>query len=114
MEQTPYRQVRVTGGFNTFDFAYPLQPGESLETPAFYGGFSDAGFGGASRLLHHFERDEILPGGLTSRARPVLYNSWEATEFNVTEAGQKQLADKRRQARRRALRHGRRLVRQAQ
>jgi alpha-galactosidase len=26
--------------------------------------------------------------------RPVLYNSWEATEFNVSEAGQKELADK--------------------
>ncbi len=24
IEQTPYRQVRVTGGFNTFDFSYPL------------------------------------------------------------------------------------------
>ena len=34
VEQTPYRQVRVTGGFNTFDFAYPLKPGETLETPA--------------------------------------------------------------------------------
>lgn len=92
VEQTPYRQVRVTGGFNSFDFAYPLKPGEQLETPAFYGGFSDEGFGGASRLLHRFEREEILPGGTSSRLRPVLYNSWEATTFNVTEAGQKQLA----------------------
>ena len=89
VEQTPYQQVRVTGGFNTFDFAYPLQPGESLETPPFYGGFSADGFGGASRLLHRFEREEILPGGLPRRLRPVLYNSWEATTFNVNEAGQK-------------------------
>ncbi len=94
VEQTPYRQVRVTGGYNTFDFAYPLNPGESLDTPAFYGGFSPDGFGGASRMLHRFERERILPGGVQSRLRPVLYNSWEATEFNVTEAGQKQLADK--------------------
>jgi alpha-galactosidase len=92
VEQTPYRQVRVTGGFNSFDFSYPLKPGEQLETPAFYGGFSDDGFGGASRLLHRFEREEILPGGTSSRLRPVLYNSWEATTFNVSEAGQKQLA----------------------
>jgi alpha-galactosidase len=92
VEQTPYRQVRVTGGLNTFDFAYPLKPGETLDTPAFYGGFSTDGFGGASRLMHRFEREEILPGGLSSRTRPVLYNSWEATGFNVTEAGQKQLA----------------------
>lgn len=94
VEQTPYRQVRVTGGYNTFDFAYPLEPGESLDTPAFYGGFSSSGLGRASRMLHRFERERILPGGVQSRLRPVLYNSWEATEFNVTEAGQKQLADK--------------------
>jgi alpha-galactosidase len=94
VEQTPYRQVRVTGGFNSFDFSYPLKPGESLDTPAFYGGFSAAGFGGASRTLHRFERERILPGGAGARLRPVLYNSWEATEFDVDEAGQKALAGK--------------------
>jgi alpha-galactosidase len=94
VEQTPYRQVRVTGGFNSFDFAYPLKPGESLDTPPFYAGFSGNGFGGASRLLHRFEREQILPGGATSRLRPVLYNSWEATTFHVDEAGQTALADK--------------------
>jgi alpha-galactosidase len=100
VEQTPYRQVRVTGGFNSFDFAYPLKPGESLETPPFYAGFSVSGFGGASRTMHRFEREQILPGGsvlpggATSRLRPVLYNSWEATTFNVDEAGQTALADK--------------------
>lgn len=94
VEQTPYRQVRVTGGLNTFDFAYPLKPGESLETPVFYAGFSQGGFGGASRLLHRFEREQVLPGGLSSRVRPVLYNSWEATQFGVNEPGQKLLAEK--------------------
>jgi len=94
VEQTPYRQVRVTGGLNTFDFAYPLKPGESLDTPQFFAGFSAAGFGGASRLLHRFEREKILPGGAGARVRPVLYNSWEATTFNVNEDGQKLLAEK--------------------
>ena len=94
VEQTPYRQVRVTGGFNPFDFAYLLKPGESLETPDFFAGLSEMGFGGASRLLHRFEREQVLPGGAQSRLRPVLYNSWEATTFNVTEAGQKALAEK--------------------
>jgi alpha-galactosidase len=94
VEQTAYRQVRVTGGFNSFDFAWPLKPGEALETPEFYGGFSAGGFGGASRLLHRFERDRILPGGAAARLRPVLYNSWEATGFDVGEAGQKALAAK--------------------
>ena len=92
IEQTSHQQVRVTGGFNTFDFAYPLKPGESLETPPFYGGFTDLGFGEASRILHRFERAEILPDRASPRPRPVLYNSWEATEFHVNEEGQRQLA----------------------
>lgn len=94
VEQTPYRQVRITGGFNSFDFAYPLKPGESLETPQFFGGYSEHGFGEASRLLHNLERANIEPRGLKARPRPVLYNSWEATEFNVSEKGQEELADK--------------------
>ena len=94
VEQTPYRQVRVTGGFNTFDFAYQLKPGETLETPKFYGGFAENGFGEASRLLANLERAKIAPHGENARLRPVLYNSWEATEFNVTEEGQKELAAK--------------------
>lgn len=94
VEQTPHQQVRVTGGYNTFDFSYKLAPNESLPTPPFYGGFTDRGFGEASRLLHRFEREQILPGGANSRLRPVLYNSWEATGFNVNEAGQIQLAEK--------------------
>lgn len=90
----PAHQVRVTGGYNDFDFSWPLAPGESLSTPPYYGGFSSQGFGEASRLLHRFERDEILPDRAHPRVRPVLYNSWEATEFNVSEAGQKALAEK--------------------
>ena len=94
VEETPANQVRVTGGFNDFDFGYPLKPGESLETPAFYGGFTDRGFGESSRIMHAFERQQILPDHAAPHPRPVLYNSWEATTFDVNEAGQKQLADK--------------------
>jgi alpha-galactosidase len=94
VEQTPYGQVRVTGGLNSFDFSYPLRPGESLDTPPFFGGFSASGFGTASRMMHRFTREQILPGGATSRLRPVLYNSWEATTFGVNEQGQKDLATK--------------------
>jgi alpha-galactosidase len=88
------QQVRVTGGFNPFDFGYRLKPGDQLETPPFYAGFTNGGMGGASRMLHRFERQSILPGGESARLRPVLYNSWEATEFDVSEAGQLALAEK--------------------
>ena len=85
--------VRVTGGYNPFDFSYRLKPGERLTTPAFHLGFSDQGFGGASRQFHRYQRAKILPGAPHTRVRPVLYNSWEATEFAVDEAGQMALAE---------------------
>ena len=94
IERTASGQCRVVGGFNPFDFGYRLAPGETLQTPPFYAGFTDAGRGEASRMLHRFQLERILPGGPHPRVRPVLYNSWEATEFNVDEAGQMVLAEK--------------------
>ena len=94
IEETQFDFVRVTGGFNPFDFGYQLKPGEHLETPVFYAGYSNHGLGGASRLLDHFEIAHILPHAPNPRPRPVIYNSWEATEFNVDEAGQVALAEK--------------------
>jgi len=32
------RRIRVTGGYNPFDFSYRLAPGESLDTPVFFAG----------------------------------------------------------------------------
>ena len=94
VEQDQLQQVRVTGGFNSFDFGYRLQKGEHLQTPYFYGGYSSHGIGGASRLLHRFEIDSVLPHAPNPKLRPVLYNSWEATGFHVDEAGQMELAEK--------------------
>jgi alpha-galactosidase len=86
-------RVRVTGGYNPFDFSYRLAPGESLDTPVFFAGYTSGGLGEVSRLLHRFELTHILPQSPHPRARPVLYNSWEATEFKVDEAGQVKLAE---------------------
>jgi len=106
VERDQLDAVRVTGGFNPFDFGYVLQPGKTLETPVFYGGYSAHGLGGASRLLHHFELAHVLPNPRSTagangaplprspKPRPVIYNSWEATEFRVNEAGQMALAEK--------------------
>lgn len=100
VEQDQLDAIRVTGGFNPFDFGYVLHPGQRLDTPIFYGGYSAHGLGGASRLLHHFEIAHILPDrkgegeDAAPKPRPVIYNSWEATEMNVSEAGQIALAEK--------------------
>jgi alpha-galactosidase len=94
VEQDQVQQVRLTGGPNSFDFGYRLAAGEHFETPYFYAGYSHDGIGGASRLLHRFELASILPHAPGPKLRPVLYNSWEATGFNVDEAGQEDLAEK--------------------
>ena len=94
VEQDTLDTVRVTGGFNPFDFGYPLKPGEKLESPVFYAGYSHHGMGGASRLLNHFTVANILPNAPHPKPRPVIYNSWEATEMNVSEAGQEAMAEK--------------------
>jgi alpha-galactosidase len=100
VEQDQLDGVRITGGFNPFDFGYELHPGQSLETPAFYAGYAMHGLGEASRLLHRYEIAHVLPHRLGSgedaapKPRPVIYNSWEATHFDVSEAGQIALAEK--------------------
>lgn len=75
-------RVRISGGFNPYDFSWTLKPGESVETPTLYAGYTAHGMGDASRRFHAFQRAEIIPGGATAKLRPVLYNSWEATAFN--------------------------------
>jgi len=94
IERTSSDQCRVVGGLNPFDFGYQLSPGESLETPPFFAAFTDAGLGEAWRILHRFQLEQVLPRSPKAPLRPVLYNSWEATEFNVDEAGQMALAEK--------------------
>lgn len=90
VEQTPYGETLVQMGLNAHDFCLELKAGERFESPAILCGYSDCGFETMSHRLHRFANDFILSEGL----RPVLYNSWEATEFGVTCEEQKKLAKK--------------------
>ncbi|MFF2481694.1 alpha-galactosidase [Paenibacillus sp. NPDC058071] len=91
LERTTFGKLRIAGGINDFDSSFVLTPGASYEAPMFVGGFTTGGFGEMSRLLHRYERNEIMP---TKQLRKVLYNSWEATEFDVTVQGQRALAER--------------------
>jgi alpha-galactosidase len=94
IEQDSMHRLRITGGYNPFDFAYRLVPGAALESPVFYAGYTEGGLGESSRLMHRLQIAKILPRAPQPRLRPVLYNSWEATEFKVDEAGQRALAER--------------------
>jgi alpha-galactosidase len=91
-EVTDFNSTRINIGLNDWDSAWRLQPGQPFTTPSSYAGYSTGGFGVASRRLHDFIRDTILPHGQTPHK--VLYNSWEATFFDVDEASQAALAER--------------------
>jgi alpha-galactosidase len=92
--QDPMQQVKIVGGYNPFDFGYKLAPESSLKTPVFYGGVAQHGLEEMSHLESQFQLTKVLPQATHPRPRPVLYNSWEATEFNFDEKTQEGLADK--------------------
>ncbi len=90
-EVTEFASTRVSIGLNDWDFAWLLKPNEALVTPPALCGYTPHGFGAASRIFHDYVRDELLPHGKV--LHKILYNSWEATLFNVDEASQAHLAE---------------------
>ncbi|MDO5516538.1 MAG: alpha-galactosidase [Clostridium sp.] len=90
VEQTQYGDTLVQMGINPYDFLLKLLPGESFTAPAIISGYSNNGFEKMSHDIHKFADRYVLRKGL----RPVLYNSWEATEFDVKCDEQIKLAEK--------------------
>ncbi|TQS44737.1 alpha-galactosidase [Cryptosporangium phraense] len=79
--------TRVRAG-RRLDGPLRLAPGETLTTPVAAGAYSGDGVDGLARAWHTYERARARPG-----PRTVVYNSWEATTFDVTAEGQLALAD---------------------
>lgn len=90
-EVTEFASTRISIGINDWDFAWKLNPAETFVTPEAISGFVKDGFGAASRRMHDYVRETILPH--KHQIRKVLYNSWEATTFNVDETSQSALAE---------------------
>ncbi|MFJ9627254.1 alpha-galactosidase [Streptomyces sp. NPDC101175] len=91
--QLPDARVQITGGAGYDESGLlSLAPGESFTTPLFAALWSDAGFGGASRTWHTYQRTYVVPDA--DQDRPVLYNSWEATQFDISEEQQEVLAQR--------------------
>lgn len=93
VQRLPSGRVQVLGGFGHEGFGpYRLAPGETLTTPVFASLYSTGGFGAASRAWHAYTLAHVLPRA--DEVRPVLYNSWEATLFDVNQANQEKLAER--------------------
>lgn len=83
--------TRIALGMNDFDFSHTLLAGESFDTPPVYCGYTQ-GYGEMTRQMNRFVTEHLLPKQFAQTPLPVLYNSWEATGFDVNEAQQIELA----------------------
>lgn len=87
--------VHLHAGYNPLDFELVLKPRMTHSTPQMILGCCPDGWSGASRRLHGLIRDFIQAAPPAQDfLRPVLYNSWEATGFNVQLSEQMRLAEK--------------------
>lgn len=84
--------TRAILGLNDFDFSYTLHPDDEFTAPCVYCGYSK-GFGNMSRSINDYAVKHILPSSFAKEPLPVLYNSWEATWFDVSCEGQQKLAE---------------------
>ena len=90
LQRTADNALGLTGGAGHEGLTVGLAPGATHRTPRLAGLYSADGFGATSRSWHAHVLTHVLPH--PAETRPVLYNSWEATAFAVTLAGQQQLA----------------------
>lgn len=84
--------LQLIGGVNFWDTALTLAPQQEFKTPKLIVGFSPDGLNGASQRLHDYARNDVLRKETRNTLRPVLYNSWFATEFDVKQEEQLKLA----------------------
>ena len=85
------RRVRVAGGVDDESGRIRLEPGAEYRTPDTVGIAAPDGADGLRRRWHDLQRDR-LARDLSPAHRPVLYNSWYATTFDVRPEHQLQLA----------------------
>jgi alpha-galactosidase len=91
-QRTPEGRVTLSLGADHPPTTVPLSPGQQVHTPVSVGQWTDGGYGEASRAWHRYLRAHVLPHA--RELRPVLYNSWEATEFAISLDQQLLLAER--------------------
>ena len=93
VEAPPFSErVRVAGGVDDESGVITLGPGERFSTPATLGLRAPDGAAGVRARWHDYQRGWLARDtGLAHR--PIVYNSWYATTFDVDVDSQRALAD---------------------
>lgn len=92
LESTITGHLQIVGGINFWDTEWKLNAGQSFHTPIMSIGYTALGAEEAARLSAAYITGEIMRPEMRDKIRPVLYNSWYATGFNVSEESQLKLA----------------------
>jgi len=85
LERDRRGRVSLSGGVGSDAFEKVLLPRESFVAPMALMAFSDLGYGGLTAAFSLFTKNHLLPARHASKARPIIYNNWEATSFSFTE-----------------------------
>lgn len=84
--------LQIIGGMNFWDQELYLKPQQKFTSPRILFGYTEQGTEGVTMNLASYARKELLPKSHRDKIRPLIYNSWYATTFNVKEEHQLALA----------------------
>ncbi|HHX62881.1 MAG TPA: alpha-galactosidase [Epulopiscium sp.] len=85
IEVCTHDMTRVMMGIHPGTFEWPLNPGESFQTPELVMVYSDKGLNKMSQSYHELYRTRLARGVWRDQERPILLNNWEATFMDFDE-----------------------------
>lgn len=94
VEVCTHDMTRVLMGIHPDCFEWPLEKGQSFQTPEMVMVYSDKGLNKMSQTYHTLYQSRLARGVWRDKARPVLLNNWEATYMNFTEDSILKIAQK--------------------
>ena len=77
--------ARIQLGIHPGGFRWPLNSGESFQSPEAVMVYSNHGLNGMSQVFHKLYRTRLVRGQWRDKVRPILINNWEATGAAFTE-----------------------------
>lgn len=80
-----YHTTRVSMGIHPYTFSWPLQPGESFQTPEAVLVYAQKGLNAMSQAFHGLFRQRLARGRFRDEPRPLLLNFWEGIYMDVDE-----------------------------
>lgn len=82
VELSQFENTRLIMGIHPYHFRWALTSGASFTSPETALVCSASGFASMSHRFHRAMRDCLIRDPYRGESRPVLINSWEATEFD--------------------------------